>query len=136
MSQENVEIEDALRLSIEAINSTDQALVEAACDPDLELTSNFSAIEGKTYRGHKGASDYLADMQAAWEDYRITIEESIPAGDEKLVAVLRIKGMGRGSGVPFDQLTYGAYEFRRGKVWRVRFYPSRAEAFEVAGLRE
>jgi ketosteroid isomerase-like protein len=139
MPQENVSpetTEDALRLSVEAINSRDRAAIEASCDPDLELTSSFSAVEGKTYLGYEGASDYLDDTQAAWEDFRITVEESIPAGDEKLVAVLRVTGTGRGSGVPFDQLTYGAYEFRGGKVWRARFSPSREEALEASGLRE
>jgi ketosteroid isomerase-like protein len=126
--------DDALRESIEGINSKDPAAIEAACDPDLELTSSFSAVEGKTYRGYAGARDYLADMEAAWEDLHITVEESMPAGEEeKLLVVLRVRGMGRGSGVPFDQRTYGVYEFRRGKVWRARFSPSRDEALDGVG---
>jgi ketosteroid isomerase-like protein len=100
--------DDALRESIEGINSKDPAAIEAACDPDLELTSSFSAVEGKTYRGYAGARDYL-------------------------LVVLRVRGMGRGSGVPFDQRTYGVYEFRRGKVWRARFSPSRDEALDGVG---
>jgi ketosteroid isomerase-like protein len=121
---------------IAGVNTRSPAAIQAACDPEFELTSRFSAVEGKTYRGHASTADYLADLEAAWEDLHLTIEEVIPAGEEKLVVVLRVVGVGRGSGAHFDQHTYGAFDFRRGKALRGRFYADREQALEAVGLTD
>jgi ketosteroid isomerase-like protein len=134
MSQEKLEA--ILREGIEGVNSKDVVAIQAATDPEAELTSRFAAIDGKIYRGHAGISDYLADMEAVWEDFRLEIEEFIPAGEEKLVVVARMKGTARGSGVPIDQGTFGAYEFRNGKALRVEWFANRGEALEAVGLAE
>src|SRR4051794_7125712 len=95
MSQ--VDAENAVRQIAEGINRRDLGAIQAACDPEIEYTSSFSPVEGgKTHRGHLGWSDYLADQATAWEDFRITTEEFVPAEREKLVAVLRIFATARG----------------------------------------
>ena len=132
MSQEKLEA--IVREGIEAVNSNDVVASQAVTDPEAELTSRFAAIDGKIYRGPAGISDYLADMEAVWEDFRIEIEEFIPAGEEKLVVVARMKGSARGSGVHIDQGTFGAYEFRNGKALRVEWFANRDEALKAVGL--
>jgi ketosteroid isomerase-like protein len=132
MSQENV---DALHQMIEGVNTRTPAAIQAVCDANFELTSRFFDVEGKTYRS-TSTTEYFADLDAVWEDLRLTIMELMPAGEEKLAVVLRVEGVGRGSGAQFDQHTYGAFEFRSGKALRGRFYASRAEALEAAGLSE
>jgi ketosteroid isomerase-like protein len=134
MSQENME--HAARQLAEGVNSKNLALLEAVSDPAIEFTSRFTAVEGRTYRGHAGWADYLADADVAWEDFRITVEESIAAGPQRLIAVQRVEASGRGSGVHLDQPTYAVQEFRDGKVLRMRTYSSRREALEAAGLFE
>jgi ketosteroid isomerase-like protein len=134
MSQENME--DVARQLAKGISTKDLAAIQSACDPEIEFTSRFAAVERKTYRGHAGWADYLADLEDAWEDFQVTIEEFVPAGPERLVVVLRIKALARGSHVPIDQSTYVATEFRQGKALRVGTLPSLTEALEAAGLRE
>jgi ketosteroid isomerase-like protein len=134
MSQENME--HAARQLAEGVNSKNLALLEAVSDPAIEFTSRFTAVEGRTYRGHAGWADYLADADIAWEDFRITVEESIAAGPQRLIAVQRVEASGRGSGVHLDQQTYAVQEFRDGKVLRMRTCSSRQEALEAAGLLE
>ncbi len=134
MSQD--ELEAMVRLGIEMVNSKDVDSIQAASDPEVEVTSRFAAIDGKIYRGHTGISDYLADMETVWEDFRIEIEDFIPAEEEKLAVIARMKGTARGSGVPVDQGTFGAYEFRHGKVFRVQWFANRGEALKAVGLEE
>ena len=98
MSQETLEA--IVRLGIDAVNSKDVDSVRAATDPDGELISRFAAIDGKIYRGHAGISDYLADLDTAWEDFRIEIEMFIPAREEKLAVVARMTGTAREAGFP------------------------------------
>jgi ketosteroid isomerase-like protein len=108
-----------VRRIADGINSKDLAAIQSVCDLAIEYTSSFSAIDGgTTYRGLAGWSDYLADLDAAWKVFRITIEEFVPAKPEKLVAVLRSNALARGSGVPVDQRVYAAWEFRDGKALR------------------
>ena len=123
-------LEATVRRTFEAVNNRDTTAIQTNTDPEAELTSRFAAIDGRTYRGHAGISDYTADMDATWE------EEFIPAGDEKHVVIARVKGMARGSDFPLDQRTFGAYEFRNEKALRVEWFATRAEALEAAGLSE
>jgi ketosteroid isomerase-like protein len=62
--------------------------------------------------------------------------ELIDAGEDQVVAVLRIMGRAKLSGVETD-LTYAAlYTIRDGKIARGREYWTRDEALEAAGLSE
>src|SRR5689334_3538128 len=134
MSQENME--HAARGLAEGGKGKDLASLLAVSDPEIEFTSRFTAVEGRTYRGHAAWADYLAYAAAAWEDFRITVEDFIPVGPERLIAVERVEAVARGSGVHLDQPTYAVQEFRDDKVLRMRTYRSRQEALEAVGLSE
>jgi ketosteroid isomerase-like protein len=129
-------LEDVARQIMDGISRRDLAAIQAACDPEIEFTPRLAAVEGKTYRGHAGWSDYLADLEGAWEAFHVTIEEFLPAGPGRLVLVLRVKALARGSHVPIDQRIYAPWEFRERKALRGRTFPSRREALEAAELRE
>jgi ketosteroid isomerase-like protein len=134
MSQER--LEDVARQIMEGISSRDLAALIAACDPGIEFTPRLAAVEGKAYRGHAAWSDYLADLEAAWEHFRVTIEEFVPAGPGTLVLVLRVTAVARESQVPIDERVYAPWDFRQGRALRGQTWPSRREALEAVGLRE
>ena len=57
-------------------------------------------------------------------------------GEDKVIAVVKISGRAKQSGVEVD-LTYAAlYKLRGGKISWGREYSTRAEAVEAAGLAE
>jgi ketosteroid isomerase-like protein len=124
----------AARQLAEGVSGKNLAVIQAVSDPDIEFTSRFTAVEGRTYRGHAGWADYLADADEAWENFRIIVEEFIPAGPESLIAVQRVEVLARGSGAYLDQPTFALLEFRDDKVLRMRTYARRGEALEAAGL--
>jgi ketosteroid isomerase-like protein len=134
MSQENMK--RAARQLAEGVSGKNLAVIQAVSDPEIEFTSRFTAVEGRTYRGHAGWADYLTDADVAWENFRIMVEGFIPAGPETLIAVQRVPVLARGSGVQLDQRAYAVQEFRDGKVLRMRTYASRREALEAVGLSE
>ncbi len=79
---------------------------------------------------------YLQDWFDTFDDFRAEPVELFDAGEDRVVAVLRIKGRARLSGVERD-LTYAAvYTLRDGKIIRGREYWTRDEALEAVGLRE
>ena len=58
---------------------------------------------------------------------------SIDAGD-RVVAVLRMKARGRGSGVEIDREDSLVYEFRDGKVVRLDYFNTREQGLAAAGV--
>jgi ketosteroid isomerase-like protein len=134
MSQANVEI--VLRLSAANARRDWDALFEAYA-PDIEW-ADCSGLWGDwgVARGHEG-------LRQAWRrwfealgdvDWQLA-GDPIDAGDD-VIATYRVHGRGRVSGVSVDQQLTLVWSVRDGKIARVRAYRERAEALQVAGLRE
>jgi ketosteroid isomerase-like protein len=87
-------------------------------------------------RGREAISRYFGQWLDAWEDFRIEPESLLDAGD-KVVAVIRITGRGRGSGVEFPELRSAhVFTLRESEIVRVQVFYDRDEALEAVGLRE
>jgi uncharacterized protein len=131
MSQENVEI---VHRHIEAFLSGDNNAALAAYDPGVEWDVSIRP-EGRVYRGHAGVVEAMRTWIGTWEDWTMEVEEIIDAGDRVLL-VDRQMGRGKGSGAPLDQQTFWVYTLREGKIVRVKWFATRQEALEAAGLSE
>lgn len=70
-----------------------------------------------------------------WDQYSVEAEEIIEAGPS-VVVIIHERGLGRGSGAPFEQRHPQLWTFRKGRVIRWESFPTRAEAVEAAGLSE
>jgi uncharacterized protein len=132
MSKENVEI---VRRASAAFN---RGGVEAALeyfDPEVEWTTTGIFLEAGTYRGHKGALEYMGALATELEDLHSEPETFIDAGDQ-VVVPFRLSGRGKQSGAPVVFTGILVYALRGGKILRIRNYTDRDEAFKAAGLRE
>jgi ketosteroid isomerase-like protein len=130
MSEENVEVVRKA-IAYEYYGVGERAEAEAIFGPhvvlnpiDEEPSSGFDAMR----------ADYER-WASAFEEFRVTFEEIIDAGDQ-VVAVAYHQGRGRTSGVNVDTRFYEVYTLRDGKVLRVDEYTEREEALEAAGLSE
>jgi ketosteroid isomerase-like protein len=131
MSQENVKI---VRRHLDAYLSGDNEAALDAYDPEVEFDVSIRP-EGRVYRGRDGVIEAERTWKGTWSDLKIEVEEIIGAG-ENVVVVDRQSGRGRGSGTQFEQQTAWVYTVRGGKITRVVWFPTRAEAIEAAGLSE
>ncbi len=78
----------------------------------------------------------MQDWLDTFDDFRSEPVEMIDAGEEKVIAVTRVSGRAKLSGVETD-LTYAVvYTIRDGQIARGREYWTRDEALKAAGLRE
>jgi ketosteroid isomerase-like protein len=104
-------------------------------------TSTTRAVEGALddhgpIHGKDGLRAYLDDWVGTFDDFRSEPVELIDGGDDQVVAVLRISGRAKLSGVKTD-LTFAAlFTVRDGVVVRGREYWTREEALKAAGLSE
>jgi ketosteroid isomerase-like protein len=131
MSEENVEI---VRRMIRAFNDGDYEESLAAFHPEVEFDVSIRP-EGRIYRGHAGVIEAIRTWNGTWEDFRAEIEEIMGDG-EHVVLIDRQTGRGKGSGVPLNQQTFWLYTLRDGTIVRVKWFATRQEALEAAGLRE
>ena len=136
MSRENGEV---VSRAFDAFNSPDRVrLLAELSDDDLEFVSVLTAVDaaGATYRGPEGWSTYFARMDEIWDDWRVQDLEVFDAGEDRVAAVFRLAGIGKGSGASVEHLIGLAYTMRHGKLWRMRSYLDPDEALEAVGLRE
>jgi ketosteroid isomerase-like protein len=134
MSQENVEI---VREAAAAFNRRDlDAWLEYLAD-DIDYRAVEGALDDRgPIHGKDALRAYVDEGVGTFDDFRGEPLELIEAGEDKVIAVGRISGRAKLSGVETD-LTYAAlYTIRDGKVARGREYWTKEQALEAAGLRE
>ena len=118
----------------------DPEAVSAPFDEGLiAADSTFTPVQdfpgaGHTYRGIAGLREFLESWSAEWADWRIVLEEAVDAGDDRVVAVIHLSGVGRSSRAPVEVRCGAVFELRGGQVVDRRDHPDPAAAFEAAGL--
>jgi uncharacterized protein len=105
--------------------------------PDL-VSDDFELYDpdlpgGGVFRGPDGLANYLQQYADAWEEYRVEVEELREVGD-RVVALLRHVGRGKGSGVESELRDAHVWTVRNGLAVRWRTYLDRAEALRDVGL--
>jgi ketosteroid isomerase-like protein len=132
MSRDNVEL---VREGFARWNEGDYDFIFNSATRDIELLSRFGSLTGEPYRGHEGVREWLADIQQSFERFNLWLDDVRDLGDE----VLAIGGLNlraRGSGLDMKEPMGWVFEFRGGRVARMRFYAQPAQALEAMGLRE
>src|SRR5262245_8360227 len=138
MSEENVE---AVRNWVAAINAADSDRLIELADPEVDYLPYLAALAGESgaYRGHDGLRQYVRDLAEAWSSYEVEIHELEDLGDHVLMQG-RLRGKGQSSGLDVDAEMAWLHTFRSGsgerRYLRLRFFASRDEALEAAGLQE
>ena len=122
MSQENVEI---VRRFLNA--DVDEALRYA--DPGIV----WNPVEELATHGHDAVRADVAHWKSVWDDYELILEEFTDMGD-RVLATVRQRGRGKGSGIEIDARFYDLYTLRDGKIVRMDQFSERSEAREAAGL--
>jgi ketosteroid isomerase-like protein len=134
MSQENVE---NVRDAAAAFNRGDLNAWWEYFAEDID----YRAVEGAPddhgpIQGKEAMRAYVQDWLDTFDDFRFEPVEITDAGDDKVIAVIRISGRAKLSGVEADLTFAILYTIRDGKMARGREYWTRDEALEAAGLRE
>jgi ketosteroid isomerase-like protein len=124
MSHENVEI---VRRFL--VGDFDEALMYV--DPDIV----WNPVEESSAQGHDAVRASTARWKSEWDDYELTPEEFADAGDH-VVATVRFRARGRGSGIEVDARLYDVFTLRHGKIVRMDQFTERSEALEAVGLLE
>jgi ketosteroid isomerase-like protein len=128
----------AIRDGAETYTRRDYEAFLIPFDPEVEFNvlgqSGGLDFESRSH-GHDGLMRFFATIDEAFEDNVIEPQEAIDFGD-RLLALYRLRTLGRGSGVELARDVGLLSTLRRGMIVRVDYYWSRDEALEAAGLSE
>jgi ketosteroid isomerase-like protein len=119
MSLESVEIVRRFLIA-----DVDEAMTYA--DPGIV----WNPIEELPTQGHDAVRASLERWKAEWDDYTLMPEEFVDRGD-RVLATVRLRGRGRGSGVEIDARFYDVYTLRDGKIVRMDQFTERSQALEA-----
>ena len=108
-----------------ATSDGDGDRVRPLLDPEFEF--EFDSIEAYAYIGVEGFCTAVEDWRDAWEEYRSTLEQCMVV-DDYAVAILSIRGRGKGSGVDFVAERADVWRLRDGRLRAFRRFNDRADA--------
>lgn len=135
MSEETVE---RIRRGYAAFNRGDLAAAAADFPPEIEWKVSLQlpdAPPDDTYRGPEEVMRFWETWRAAFDDFRLEIEEIIDAG-EQVIVIARVRGRGAASGADVDTPSFPQVWTvgDDGRPVRVEMHASRAEAIAAVGL--
>ena len=91
--------------------------------PDIEVRPSIvGGPESDVYRGRDGFRKFLADVEAAWADFRIEVDEVRGLGATVLI-LGRSFARGEGSGIAVEAATGWIAVVRNGQVHRFASFP-------------
>jgi ketosteroid isomerase-like protein len=105
---------------------------------DVDYRAAEGAIDDRgPIHGKDALRAYAEDWTEMFDDVRFEPVEVIDAGDDTVIAVMRISGRPKGTSAEALTLSVaGVNTIRDGKIARSREYWTREEALEAAGLSE
>jgi ketosteroid isomerase-like protein len=134
VTRENVEI---VRRAFEAAvrrPRPDFATVNAVFDPEHELVTPLSRLEGTSYSGAAGFGAWLKSQGEDWDALTFRLERFEELDEDRVLVASAFVGRSKRGGVPIEQLQGLVVSVRDGKVVRTEAYSSVDEA--LASVRE
>jgi ketosteroid isomerase-like protein len=134
MSQENVAV---VREALNAFARDGLDGLAAYWTEDIDHRALEGAPDDRgPMHGKEAMRAYVQDWLDTFDNVKTDVVELIDAEEDKVIAVLRMSGRAKLSGIE-TELTYaGVYTIRDGKIARGREYATRNQALEAAGLSE
>jgi len=127
------ELERNLRRAYEAFAAGDMEGAMASFAPDIELVNPEYAMESGVRQGLDSMREGLQNLYDQFNYDSLEILE-IEDGPDGVLVVARLRATGRASGVPIDETFTHVYGLRAGQVVSYRWFRTREEGLEAAGL--
>jgi ketosteroid isomerase-like protein len=127
--------EEAARRFAETITSGDRPAALAVCHPEIEFESMLG-LTGRRYLGHDGINQYFDDVESAWEDWNVDVEQTVEGPDGRVAIVMTMRARGKGSGVSLAIRTAHIWTLRDGKLARNQHFREPERALEDLGVAD
>lgn len=122
---DNTEAQRLLEELYAATSSGDGDRVRPLLSADFEF--EFESVEAHAYCGVEGFCAAVEEWRDAWEEYQSELEECLVV-DEYAVAIMHIRGRGKGSGIDFEAQRADVWQLEDGKLRAFRRFSDRRAA--------
>ncbi len=123
-----------IRAGIEGFNRN-RAIDPGFLAPDFELHQASSIIDtAGVFRGPDALAGAMRELDDAFDDLTFEAEEIVVAPGGEVVALIGVRGRGKGSGVRLDNHIAWVWTFRGEHATRLLVYEEPAEALAATGL--
>jgi ketosteroid isomerase-like protein len=134
VSQENVEVVGRV-LHCWSIQDIEGML--RYVHPQVEIDyADSNAPDASVYHGHAECRAFVRSRFEDFEERSFDAAELIDAPPDAVIAIGRMRGRGRASGVAVEADSVTLWSLRDGQVSRIKLYQSRREALKAVGLEE
>jgi uncharacterized protein len=101
-------------------------------DDDLIVHDRPEIPDPRTYRGRAGVLEAVASSNESFDQFGMDLEDLVGVGDTHVVAILRMHGRGRGSGVPVEERIAHLWTVRDGRAVEMQVYSDPEDALRDA----
>jgi ketosteroid isomerase-like protein len=115
----------------DAVTARDIDAALEFCHPEIEFFSLLAQLEARPYRGFAGIRRYFKDIDAAWEEWRVDVEQLLSTPDGSVAIVMSTHMRGKGSGLAFAERVAVLWRFKEEKLWRATLYRDPADALRA-----
>jgi ketosteroid isomerase-like protein len=130
----NRDIESRVRASYANLVRGDIEQVLGLLDPQVEIRDRPESPDASVYHGHDGARAAFEQTIETFDAVEMDPEEVIAEGDQ-VVVVLRLRGLGKESGVPVEERIAHHWTMRDDRLVKLQVYSDPADALEAADIR-
>jgi ketosteroid isomerase-like protein len=127
---------ELVRGGLEAWISGDRTGAMATFTDDVEVFVPPELGNAGVYRGLEAFQRWFAAWDEAWSEFRMSVESIEPVGEGHVVAMIRSRGVGVGSGVEVENLLGWVIGVRADKMEFLALQPDLESAVELARSRE
>jgi ketosteroid isomerase-like protein len=132
MAGENAE---HVRAGLEALNRGEIDEQLQWVDPAFRFDMTERVFNPDVYEGHEGMRRFNRELGEVWEEFQIEVDDVLESDSAATVlALYRMRGRGKASGVEVELESATVWEFRDGKAVSARIYRDRDAAFAAAGI--
>jgi ketosteroid isomerase-like protein len=130
MDRSNFEL---AREAYDAFSRKDYDTVLGMADEDIEYEFVGRFAEGNVFTGIEAIRELWKQLDEVFLEWQSRPDELIDLGDDVLV-LARERGVGRASGLEFDQKLGHLISFRDGRITRFRVFGSWRRALREVGI--
>jgi ketosteroid isomerase-like protein len=133
ISSENSE---RLRTAYETLSSTGAWHSPGMLAENFELHQDPVLDTGKTFHGPGGPDEMLKMFEASFRDLVVVAERFVESSVGDIVALVRLRGKGRASGIVIDREQAHVWSFNGSTAVRMTVFGDRREGLKAARVSE